>query len=318
MNNPQFSMFLKNNVAGLSDNNLGISFNNLRKNNIKYLVFSIGIARFSMRHNDTIKIEQVVDFIRRFKKYNKLKYKDSICFKSDNCDAPLHIKFALEGSHLLRGNIEWIDTLHNIGVKKLCIAHWFHNEFLIASSNDTNSYRKGAPSRLTANSVLSEKGKLLVERMISLGMIIDVSHLPEKAFWQVIAINNNRSPIIASHSNSYAICNNPRNLTDNQIQAIKNSNGLIGVCLHSPMLTNQNNSNIIDVIAHINYIGNKFGYQNLALGTDFGGRIRLPDEIETYEDITKIPYLMKNSGISKSDINMFLYENMRKIFFADF
>ncbi len=309
------SMFINKNVAGLSNNKNGLSFDNLRKINVKFLVLSIGIARFSMRHQDTIKIEHVVDFFRKFKKYNKERYHDSICFKSDNCNADLHIEFALEGSHLLKGNLQWIDTLHSIGVRTLSIAHWFHNEFIIAHQKDTNSYRYAAPSRLNNESVLSEKGKLLVEKMINLRMIIDVSHLPTKAFWQVVAINNNRSPIIASHSNSYTVCENSRNLTDKQIQAIKDANGIIGICFHSPMLSNKNNSNILDIVTHINYIGNKFGFKILVFGTDFDGRIKLPDNIKYFGDITKIFTIMKNSGMSSLQLNMILYDNIRAIYY---
>ena len=60
------SMFLSNNIAGLTHNKSGIDIDNLRKTNVKFLVLSIGIARFSMRHKDTINNEQVVDFFRKF------------------------------------------------------------------------------------------------------------------------------------------------------------------------------------------------------------------------------------------------------------
>jgi len=301
--------FLANNYDAFAEEKSNLNFQKLKKNNVEYLVLSIGIARFSMQEPDTIKIEQIIDFLRKFKQKTIKQFGDSINFGTYNSKAQLNISFALEGSHLLKGNISWIDSLKAVGIKTINIAHWFHNEFLIANNHDTNSYQNSAPSRLTPESVLSEKGKLLIEKMISAKVIIDVSHLPEKAFWQVVAINNNRTVLIASHSNSYTICPNDRNLKNQQIKAIKESGGIIGICLHSPLLSLNNKSEISDIEKHINYICTKFGKNILALGTDFDGRIRLPNEIEYIHDISKIGQTLEKSNFSDKEIKKILSQN---------
>ena len=81
---------------------------------------------------------------------------------------------------------------------------------------------------------LTRFGKAVVSEMNRLGMVVDISHLSQKGFWDVVDITD--SPIIASHSNSRALADHPRNLTDDQAKAVANSGGVIGVTLVRPFL----------------------------------------------------------------------------------
>ena len=107
-----------------------------------------------------------------------------------------------------------------------------------------------------------------------MGILIDVSHLSEKSFWDVIKISS--SPIIATHSNAYEICNNPRNLKDEQIKAIAKSGGIIGICYYNEFLVKENSdenskADITDIVRQIKYIKNLVGIQYIGLGSDFDG-----------------------------------------------
>ena len=130
---------------------------------------------------------------------------------------------------------------------------------------------------------LTEFGKEAVREMDRLGIILDVSHLSEKSFFDAVEIF--KKPIVASHSNSKIVVNHKRNLTDEQFLIIKNSGGVVGINLYPDFLGENAKSHIDHFLA----LG---GEDNIGLGCDFDGVDRLPDGIHGMEDIEKLelPY----------------------------
>jgi membrane dipeptidase len=116
---------------------------------------------------------------------------------------------------------------------------------------------------------LTSLGAEFVKVCNELGIIIDVSHLSERAFWDVVALSE--KPVIASHSNARALCDHPRNLTDLQIQAIVESGGVIGVTFVPMFLRADGHAKIKDVLDHIRHICSLGGGNNVMLGSDFDG-----------------------------------------------
>ena len=130
-----------------------------------------------------------------------------------------------EGGAMIEGKIENLETLYSRGVRYLGLTWNTSNEIAISAQDETERNRKGG---------LTEFGRYVVKRMNELGMIIDVSHLGETAFWECIELSN--APIIASHSSVYSLCPHYRNLTDEQIKAIAGKNGYIGVNFYNKFL----------------------------------------------------------------------------------
>lgn len=130
---------------------------------------------------------------------------------------------------------------------------------------------------------LTDFGREVICEMERLGIILDVSHLSEKSFFDVAKIF--KKPIVASHSNSKAIINHKRNLTDEQFLIIKDSGGVVGINLYPDFL----GENAKPHIDHFLALG---GADNVGLGCDFDGVDRLPDGINGIEDIEKLelPY----------------------------
>jgi membrane dipeptidase len=126
------------------------------------------------------------------------------------------IMLAVENGYVIQRKQEHINELYQLGVRYMTLTHSQHLSWA-ASSGETWSNSYG----------LSQLGKDIIHRMNDLGMMVDVSHVHERTFWDVI--ENARKPIIASHSNCYAICPTRRNLTDEQIKAIAKNNGMIGI-----------------------------------------------------------------------------------------
>ncbi len=126
----------------------------------------------------------------------------------------LTILMGVEGLRAVGNNLDWLDTLYNLGYRLVALT-W----------NEKNLLGAGAGENSCEG--LTEIGKMAVRKMNELGMIVDVSHTNEKTFWDIAEIS--AKPFIASHSNARTLCDVPRNLTDEQIKAVAQSGGVIGV-----------------------------------------------------------------------------------------
>jgi len=117
-----------------------------------------------------------------------------------------------------------------------------------------------------SGSGLSNFGATLVSELDRSRIAIDVSHLSEKGFWDVMALS--RGPVIASHSNARTLCGNPRNLKDDQIQAIAEKGGVMGACFYSPFIDIERPS-LDRLLDHIDYVAGLVGVSHIGLGPDF-------------------------------------------------
>jgi membrane dipeptidase len=206
----------------------------------------------------------------------------------------------VEGGHTIENSIENLITLYNQGMRYLTIT-WNNSIDWAVSAQDPNSATVG----------LSDFGRQVIRTLDSLGVIIDISHTGIKTIEDILEITTN--PIIASHSGVRAIKNHYRNLYDNQITAIANSGGVIGVVFYPPFLGN-GPADIDDVISHIDYIVNLVGIDYVALGSDFDGIESTPVGLE---DVSKFPNLtMKliEHGYTQSDVEKILGGNFMRVF----
>ncbi len=131
-------------------------------------------------------------------------------------------------------------------------------------------------------------GRELVEEMNKLGIGVDVSHLSEKSFWDVAGVS--KRPLIASHSNAYAICDHPRNLKDDQISTIVQSKGIIGINFSAFFLNKTSQASLEDILRHIDYLGRGWGFDCIGLGTDYDGISHPPTDMQ---DVSRLPALFK-------------------------
>ena len=172
--------------------------------------------------------------------------------QDDWTDHKLNIVLGLEGLAHVR-DLSHLETLYDQGFRHAMLT-W----------NEQNHYATGVAG--DKNSGLTPLGQDLVLKMKELGMVIDVSHANEKTFYDILAIYD--GPIMASHSNVAAICPHRRNLTDDQIKAIAQTDGVIGVTA-VPSFTNPDKPDIASLVDHIDYIKNLVGTRHIALGFDF-------------------------------------------------
>lgn len=204
----------------------------------------------------------------------------------------------LEGFEPLDGHLELLNIYYKLGVRSGMLT-W----------NGTNPFACGVDQVLGG---LSDLGKLAIKRMNELGMLVDVSHLNEEGFWDIV--KSNKGPTIASHSNARSLFNHKRNLTDEQILAISESGGVIGAVsyfskveeddLERVRLKDDETETIHDYIKHIEYLVNLVGYDHVAFGFDFN--MYLGDfgvnGLESAENIQDVIELLLKRGHKIEDV----------------
>ncbi|MCF8011975.1 MAG: dipeptidase [Clostridiales bacterium] len=204
----------------------------------------------------------------------------------------------VEGGDLLKGNIYILRILHRLGVRCMNLT-WNYRNDLADGILEKHS-----------NGGLSDFGIYVVQEMNRLGMIIDVSHLSEKGFWDVIEISS--LPVIASHSNAKVICDNPRNLNDEQIKALVYNGGVIGLNF-VPDFVDPDYPSVSSFLKHVDYIASLVGTGGIGLGSDFDGVDRTIDGLE---DVAKIPVLKEaliKRGYSMDDVGKIMGGNFFRV-----
>ena len=148
---------------------------------------------------------------------------------------------------------------------------------------------------------LSPLGKQMVAEMNRLGVMVDISHAAESTFYDVLECS--RYPIIASHSSARALCNHPRNLTDDQLKAIAGQGGVVQLCLYKGFINEEaENASVSDAIRHINHMVDLIGVEHVGIGSDFDGDGELIGCRASNELINITMHLLKE-GYSEADIS---------------
>lgn len=206
----------------------------------------------------------------------------------------------IEGAYALeeRNAIELLNQYYDLGVRAVGYV-W----------NSPNAL--GAGTTGSINMGLTELGYEVTKEMNRLGIIIDVSHMNEKTFWDVIKASE--APIIASHSCVYSLRNHVRNLTDEQIIALAGIGGVINLNYWREILGDTKDGiDIKKLIDHIDYVVDLVGIDYVGLGSDFDGAT-MPDDIQSAEDLPNITLELIKRGYSKSDIEKILGLNNLRV-----
>lgn len=162
----------------------------------------------------------------------------------------------LEGADALQGDGTLLRTAFALGVRVLGLT-WNYANW---AADGVLEPRQGG---------LTVKGRKLVDEARDLGLVLDVSHLTDTGFWELV--ERTERPLIASHSNSRRICPHPRNLTDDQLRALIAMDGRIGLTYVPYFMTDRGQAEARDLLPHIEHICSLGGENQLMLGSDFDG-----------------------------------------------
>ena len=213
-----------------------------------------------------------------------------------------HLKaiLAVEDARPLCGIRERLSVLYQHGVRILTPV--WRGETVIGGAYDTESG-------------LTEFGKEITEDCFSLGILTDVSHASQKTFYEMAeAAAKHKAPLIASHSNSHAVCKHPRNLTDAQFEVIRVFGGLIGLCLCPEHITERPAVHRRDVLRHLDHWLALGGEETVAFGTDFDGTGSLPEGLTRNRELLAFSDEMARLGYSDTLIRKLYYRNAESFF----
>lgn len=160
------------------------------------------------------------------------------------------------------------------------------------------------------NKGLTSFGRDIICEMNRLGMIIDVSHMSNRGFYDVAELSS--KPFVASHSNSGTVRNHPRNLTDDMIKILANKGGIMGINFAKEFLGSGDLSKVDDILSHIKHIKNVAGIDVLAMGSDFDG-ISPKLEINNIGEIYKLIDALKSNGFSEDEIEKIMYKSALRV-----
>lgn len=201
----------------------------------------------------------------------------------------------IENSDGTERSLNILHMLHQMGVRSIGLTH-NPTSWAAAGNDETNS-----------NGGLTNYGIALIKEMNKLGMLVDISHISEPGFWNVIDVA--QKPIIASHSNCKAVCDHPRNLTDEQIKALAQNGGSMGVTF-VPSFVDASAPSFERLIDHIDHAVQLVGPNHIGIGSDFDGGGTLIKDATVFPQFTE-ELLSRN--YSEQDIRKILGENHLRV-----
>ncbi len=207
-----------------------------------------------------------------------------------------------------------LERLYRLGVRMICLTHNLVNQ--IGAPNYGKYLADGRPDCLTPNTQtgLTEFGKTLIKKMNEKGIVVDLSHLSDKGFYDALACTE--KPIILSHSNARGVCKHVRNLSDDMLKKLAKNGGIMGVNCAKIFLNDdkqKGEQTVSCMVEHILYIKKKIGVEHIALGTDFDG---IDPDIEL-SDASKTPLLLpalEKAGLTAAEIDCITHKNALRVF----
>ena len=225
------------------------------------------------------------------------------CLEEDIHAAILHF----EGAEAIDPELDALEVFYQAGLRSLGIVWSRPNEFahgvpfIFPHSPDTG------PG-------LTDAGRELVRGCNRLGIMLDLSHLNEQGFWDVAKLSD--APLVATHSNAYAVCPSTRNLTDRQLDAIKESEGMVGLNFGVHDLredgSNDPNTPLDMLVRQLDYLVNRLGIDCVGLGTDFDGTI-IPRAIGDVTGLPKLIALLREHDYDETSLRKLAYENWLRV-----
>jgi membrane dipeptidase len=204
----------------------------------------------------------------------------------------------IEGGHAIENSPRLLRDFYALGVRYMTLTHTNTNGWADSSGDiDDNTVKR--------NNGLNDLGRQIVAEMNRLGMIVDISHVADKTFWDVIEVS--KAPPFASHSSCRALANVPRNMTDEMITALGKKGGVIQINFNCGFLAvkpagEKPSATLADVVNHIDHAVKLAGIDHVGIGSDFDG---VPCTPTGLDDVSKFPNLTRaflEKGYKADDI----------------
>jgi membrane dipeptidase len=283
----------------LRKNDLCIDIEKLKKGDYLAQFFAMYIDL----ENDKEPLKRCLDMIDCFYKEieensNNIAFAGSIAeMEKNSADGKISAILTIEEGGTIEGKLENLRNLYRLGVRLMTLTWNFPN--CIGYPNHEWKY---------SDKGLTTFGEEVVAEMNKLGMIIDVSHLSDKGFYDVARLS--KTPFVASHSNARALEGHSRNLTDDMLVALAENGGITGINLEPYFVGGDGGLEMM--INHIKHMRNIAGIEIVAIGTDFDGTSPLT-AIKNAGEIGLLCDALSKSGFSLDEIEKIMYKNAERV-----
>src|SRR5207253_9395781 len=213
----------------------------------------------------------------------------------------------MEGAEPIDARLDLLDAFYAMGLRSIGPVWSRPNDFgegvpyLFPHSPDTG------PG-------LTDAGKALVRACNSLGIVVDVSHINEKGFWDVARLTS--APLVATHSNDHALTTSHRNLSDRQLDAIKESDGIVGVNFYVGFLRADCHADtdapIARIVEHFQYLIDRMGVEHVGFGADMDGA-RIPVEVGDVAGLPRVITALRAAGYDEPSLKKLAHENWLRV-----
>jgi membrane dipeptidase len=225
------------------------------------------------------------------------------CLADDALAAVLHI----EGAEAIDADLALLDVLYAAGLRSLGPV-W----------SRPNAFGHGVPFRCPSSPDtgpgLTDLGKALIGACNRLRILVDLSHLNERGFWDVAEISG--APLVATHSNAHAVSPHSRNLTDRQLKAIGETGGLAGVNFATSFLRpdgrHDRDTPVALIVQHVEHMLEHAGEDSVGLGSDFDGAM-IPAELGNAAGLPNLVQAMRKRGFNKPLIEKLCFRNWLRV-----
>lgn len=225
------------------------------------------------------------------------------CMDSGLMAAVMH----MEGAEAIDPDFHTLDVLYQAGLRSLGPV-W----------SRPTIFAHGVPFRFPSTPDtgpgLTDAGNRLVRKCNDLGVMIDLSHLNEAGFWDVAKIST--KPLVSTHSNAYALCAHSRNLTDRQLHAIRDSDGMVGLNFAVAFLRADGRmieeTPISTMLEHLDYLIEQLGEDRVGMGSDFDGAV-VPEGIKTIAGLPNLRLAMREHGYDDALIRKLCHQNWLRV-----
>lgn len=211
------------------------------------------------------------------------------------------VMLSIEDGAALEGSLAALRAFYRLGVRAVGLT-W----------NGRNELAEGVGAAVGQGRGLTSFGRDVVREMNRLGMVVDVSHLAERGFWDVLDVSD--APIIASHSNARAVCDHVRNLTDEQIKALAQRGGVMGINFCPPFLRSDGPATVDDIVRHIDYIVDLVGPEHVGFGSDYDGITTTPVGAEDVSRLPAVTEALMARGYDEAAVRAIVGNNFMRVF----
>lgn len=289
------------------DSNLDVSYVKAKQANYLMQSFAIFVPpQVHVSERLSVALTMIDVFNRHIVKNGQhvkhvLKYEHIAEAQNNGCLAALLL---LEGAEAVQGNLHHLRILHKLGVRSVGLT-W----------NNANEVADGAEEERGGG--LTRFGRQFVNEMTNLNMLLDVSHLSRRGFWDVLE-QSEAIAVHASHSNARSICRHPRNLDDSQIKALLARDGVIGLTfvpwfLEGRLPKNDNDTRPEILLRHIDHICALGGVNHIAFGSDFDGFTPKLQNLSDARDVSFLTELLLKH-YKEDEVKGFLSRNWLRYF----